>query len=586
MASGISITGSGIICAIGTDKDSVFQSLKQKKTGIGTLQYLQSVHKELPVGEVKMSNEELRSSLDIVTSDDLSRTALLGTYALKQAIENSGITKEYMNGKRVALISGTTVGGMDVTERYYHRMLNGDADSLRYVLQHDCGSNTETIAKLSGLECEMTTISTACSSALNAIILGARMLLANEVDIVYAGGAEALSIFHLNGFNSLMILDKKQCRPFDATREGLNLGEGAAFIVLERSDEAESRGACVEGYIAGYGNHCDAFHQTATSSNGEGAYLAMNDALKMADIPVEAIDYINAHGTGTPNNDQSESAALLRLFDDEIPPVSSTKSYTGHTTSASGSIETVISLIAMHNDFVPTNIPWFKKCSDCIVPYMSDEKRELHFVLCNSFGFGGNDSSLLLSDKEVLLDNIEYSESHVSFESEITSLQDLKELKQYVSPMESRRMGNLTKAAFLSSFRAMEKAGIERPDAIIIATQFGMLDNGEKILTSLQQQGEEAISPTQFMQSTHNTLAGALAIKFKCHGYNITYSHGENSLEWAIQDAKKLISEGHAKTVLVGIHDESPEIFRSFHERMGIAVPPVIYSKSLIIKNL
>ena len=180
MAKSICITGSGIICAIGTDKESVLNSLQKKQSGIGTIQYLQSDHKELPVGEVKMSNEELKSSLKIEESKDISRTTLLGAYALKQAIRNSGITDEYMNDKRVTFISGTTVGGMDVTERYYHHMLNGDSDALNYVLQHDCGSNTEEIARYSGIDCDATTISTACSSALNAIILGVRMLLSGE----------------------------------------------------------------------------------------------------------------------------------------------------------------------------------------------------------------------------------------------------------------------------------------------------------------------------------------------------------------------------------------------------------------------
>ena len=586
MAKGISITGSGIICAIGTDKGSVLNSLLEKKTGISTMQHLTSIHKELPVGEVKLSNEELKSLLGIVSDEDISRTTLLGTYALKQAIANSGITKEYMNGKRLTFISGTTVGGMDVTERHYYRMLNGETDSLRYVLQHDCGSNTEAIAKFCGLDCKSTTLSTACSSALNAIILGVRMLLANETDIVFAGGTEALSIFHLNGFNSLMILDKEQCRPFDATRQGLNLGEGAAYVVLERSDEAKSRNAHVEGYIGGYGNHCDAFHQTATSPDGEGAYLAMRDALKMANIPMVSVDYINAHGTGTPNNDQSESVALRRLFGDCIPPISSTKSYTGHTTSASGSIETVISLIAMNNSFIPVNLSWEKQSEDCIVPYMNDEKRELHYVLCNSFGFGGNDSSLLLSDREIPLHDIDDVKYSVVAESEVSSTEELKELKQYVSSMESRRMGKITKAAFLSSMRALEIAGIDRPDAIVVATRFGMLENGEDILKNLVGFGEEGVSPTQFMQSTHNTLAGSLAIKFKCHGYNITYSHGDASLDWAIKDAEKLLSEGLAKTVLVGIHDESPETFRSFHKGLGFPLPDEIYSKSIILRVL
>lgn len=584
MAKGVCITGSGIICAIGADKQSVYESLLRGDTGIGRMQYLESSHTELPVGEVKMTNSQLKSSLDIGTDEDISRTTLLGAYALKQAVSNSNIEKESLNKKRVTLISGTTVAGMDITERYYDRMIAGDKDAVEYVRQHDCGSNTNDIAALCSLECETVTISTACSSAMNAIILGVRMLLANETDIVFAGGAEALSRFHLCGFNSLMILDKEYCRPFDATRQGLNLGEGAAFIVLERSDDATLRGACIEAYIAGYGNRCDAFHQTASSSNGKGAFLAMSDALEMACVPASCIDYINAHGTGTPNNDASESAALVKLFGNDMPAVSSTKSYTGHTTSASGSIETVISLIAMHNSFIPANIHWKTKGEDCIVPHIGNERKKLHYVLCNSFGFGGNDSALLLSDKVMPIRIMEAEEHRIAGNCEITSVEKLSGLKNYLSGMELRRMGNLTKAAFLSSLQAMEAAGVDKPDAIIVATRFGMLENGEMILDHLNMHGENGISPTQFMQSTHNTLAGALAIKLKCHGYNITYSQGEESLAWALKDARKLISEGAAKCVLVGVYDELPQKFHNFYRLLGIGVPDNLYARSIILK--
>ena len=146
-----------------------------------------------------------------------------------------------------------------------------------------------------------------------------------------------------------MILDHERCRPFDATRAGLNLGEGAAFVVLESEESANKRGVNVHAYLTGYGNACDAYHQTASSEDGEGAYLAMKEALDMAHLTPKDIQYVNAHGTGTPNNDQSESVSLRRIFGDEIPLISSTKSFTGHTTSASGSIEAVICILAMQN---------------------------------------------------------------------------------------------------------------------------------------------------------------------------------------------------------------------------------------------
>ena len=259
MSNSISITGLGVICAIGNDATSVLSSLRNGESGIGAMKYLQTKHRELPVGEVKLSNDEMKQILEINTSLPISRTSLMGAIAIRQALDNAGITS--IEGKRVALISGTTVGGMDISELHYEQMQSDK--SLSFLLQgNECGKSTEEMAELlnlHGVEC--CTISRACSSALNSIILGSEMLKRDEVDIVIAGGSEALSRFHLNGFNTLMILDKERCRPFDATRAGLNLGEGAAFVVLEKNKDNAL------AYISGYGNRCDAFHQTASSDN-------------------------------------------------------------------------------------------------------------------------------------------------------------------------------------------------------------------------------------------------------------------------------------------------------------------------------
>ena len=193
-----------------------------------------------------------------------------------------------------------------------------------------------------------------------------------------------------------MILDRQQCRPFDRDRAGLNFGEGAAYIVMERLSHALERGATPLAELAGWGNACDAFHQTASSDDGEGAYLAMKQAIERAGINVTDVNYINAHGTGTPNNDVSETRAMQRLFGENVPPVSSTKSSTGHTTSASGAIESVITLMAMNNNFIPANIGFSTPIENGIKPAATPvTDKHIKYALCNSFGFGGNDSSLL-----------------------------------------------------------------------------------------------------------------------------------------------------------------------------------------------
>ncbi len=589
MSNKIVITGEGIVCAIGHDKASVVDALLHGRTGIHAMKHLGSVHKELPVGEVDLSNDEMQTLLGLGPSEEVSRTTMMGMMAVEQALIdaeiNDGKDERGIKSQRIVLVSGTTVGGMDITEKYFGHLKVSDEhlDTLRH---HDCGSCTHDIANYFGIFDDCTTISTACSSAANAIVLGAQLLQSGQADIVVAGGTEALSLFHLNGFNSLMILDKERCRPFDATRAGLNLGEGAAYIVMEREDMAQERNATIHAYLAGYGNACDAFHQTASSDNGEGAYLAMREAIEMAGITVSTIDYVNAHGTGTPNNDLSESVALHRIFGNDMPPVSSTKSYTGHTTSASGSIEAVICLLAMRHRFIPSNLGWQHAMEGGILPSMGVSNIALRYVLCNAFGFGGNDTSLLFS-AQVPMVSLPAIHSNIALKElsrvEVNTEEDLKELKTYVSVLESRRMGKLMKASLLTSLKALDIAGIERPDAIITATAMGCLENSERLLEQIEAEGETSVKPTYFMQSTHNTLGSNIAIRTKCHGWNVTFTHGKQSLDWALREAKMLLGSGRYKRVLVGVHDESTPLYRTLQDRLGESESPIVYSLSLIL---
>lgn len=565
------ITGKGIVCAIGHDEDSVATSLMHRQSGIGEMRYLQSVHHELPVGEVKLSNAEMKQLLGIGPSQRVSRTALMGMMAVRQAVSEAKVQAD--GRRRIVLISGTTVAGMDITEQVFGQMVaNGVGDEC--LDHHDCGSNTADIARYFNLFDDYTTISTACSSAANALELGADMLKAGDADIVVAGGTEALSKFHLNGFNALMILDHAPCRPFDKSRAGLNLGEGAAYVVLERQTDAEQRGAHIDAYLSGYGNACDAFHQTATSPDGLGAQLAMREALTMAGLKPVDIQWVHAHGTGTVNNDESESRAIRQVFSDAQPPVSSTKGFTGHTTSASGSIAAVIAIIAMYRRFIPVNLGWSQPMEDGLRPYMQTAPIDLHAVMVNSFGFGGNDSTLILTDQPTATKQPELKAEADIVELarvENDSLEATKRIRQYVSPMESRRMGKLMKSTMLTSLDALKQAGVPCPDAIVTGTAWGCLENSEQLLLQLIE-GEDLLKPTLFMQSTHNTLSSAIAIHLKCHGANLTFTQKEQSFDWALYQAKLLLRLGRAKTVLVGCHDERTALFNRF---LGQEAAPV-----------
>lgn len=583
----VAITGEGLVTAIGLDKQQVLKSLQEEHTGIGEMRHLQSVHHELPVGEVDLSDLQMKELLGIPASQMISRTALMGIMAIRQALDDAHIDKASLKNEghplRIVLVSGTTVGGMDITESCYGQWeISGNAEFINH---HDCGRCTKSMADYFDLFDDFTTLSTACSSAANAIILGARLIKSGDADIVVAGGTEALSRFHLNGFNSLMILDKNRCRPFDADRAGLNLGEGAAFIVMESDRVALSRNISPHVYLSGYGNACDAYHQTASSENGEGAYLAMREALQAACLQPSDIQYVNAHGTGTPNNDQSESVSLQRIFGENMPLVSSTKSFTGHTTSASGGIEAVICILAMQHHFVPSNLGWKKPMENGIVPTMGVENIRLENVLCNSFGFGGNDSSLLFSMHPfagVEL-SVEMCDVKVLSKVEIISEQQIEDIRKYIKPLEARRMGKIMKSSLLSSLEALSEAGIETPDAIITGTVYGCLENSERLLEQICEGGESMLKPTCFMQSTHNTIGGNIAIKTHCHGYNVTYTQGKQSLAWAIRDAEMLLKSGMAKNVLVGLHEESTPKFNSLLEAVGKTALPNIHSIAMVL---
>ena len=405
----IYITGAGVVSAIGIGQAATLEALKTGTTGIAPMRYLDSRHSELPVGEVKHSNSELAALLGASDDIRLTRTALLGRLALREALLQAGLLSPLTD---VPFVSATTVGGMDRREAFYAAESHPDRQHA-LIATHHSGNSTAMIAEPFGPFASLATVSTACSSATNALISAVNILRCGLADIVVAGGAECLTKFHLNGFNTLMILDSEPCRPFDRDRAGLNLGEGAAYLVLETESSLRLRHAKPLARLSGYGNACDAFHQTASSPDGDGAYLAMQQALTTAGLKPEDIDYINAHGTGTPNNDLSESRAIRRLFSPHIPPVSSTKSFTGHTTSASGAIEAVFCLLAMQHQFLPQNLNFRTPMDEGIVPVpplsslnsplnsplssLLSPLKPLTHVLSNAFGFGGNDSSIIFS---------------------------------------------------------------------------------------------------------------------------------------------------------------------------------------------
>lgn len=395
MARRIFITGSGIISCLGANLQENLSALMASRRGTGRIRHIDTLLKdELVVGEVPFGLEELFRLAGIAPPEGFSRNALLGIIAAREAAVNGGLSDH--KELRTGLISATTVGGMDQCELYYHDFLHNDTRN-GYIDAYDCADSTEKIAEALSIDGFITTLSTACSSAANALMLGARMIRSGRLDRVLAGGCESLTKFHLNGFNALKILDKEPCKPFDRNRAGINLGEGAAYLVLESEETLRITGNQPLCELAGWGNACEAFHQTASSPDGTGAYLAMEKALKMSGLEPSQIDYINAHGTGTDNNDLSEGKAIERLFGEKIPYVSSTKPFTGHTTSAAGSTEAILSVFCLQHQVIWPNLHFNIPMEELhFTPVKSlITNRPVNTVMSNSFGFGGNDTSLI-----------------------------------------------------------------------------------------------------------------------------------------------------------------------------------------------
>lgn len=400
MSERVFVTGLGIISSIGNNTQENLEALLNGFSGIGPSIRLQSgMASDFLFGEVNVSNRELADKHFCNNAHKNSRTALLGLTAAHEAIISASFNKKHL--KDFGLINGTSVGGMDVSELYYNDLINGkDVDYNKAFGAHDCGFSTEFIADSLGINGFISTVSTACSSSANSIAFATRLIKAGRIKRALAGGADALTNFTFHGFNSLMILDPKRSKPFDEQRRGLNLGEGAAFLVLESERSVHERKVKPIAEVKGYGNANDAFHQTASSPEGTGASMAMENALQIAKMKIMDISYINAHGTGTKNNDLSECIALQNIFGKSMPDYSSTKSYTGHTLGAAGAIEAVFSILAIDKGVAFANNKIEETMDVLLKPPLQKNLKEtkIKSVLSNSFGFGGNCTSLIFKE--------------------------------------------------------------------------------------------------------------------------------------------------------------------------------------------
>jgi 3-oxoacyl-[acyl-carrier-protein] synthase II len=395
----IAITGTGSINALGVGVDVFAQALRAGRCGIGPLSVFPTTgHRSGTAAEVR----DLRPPAWAPRSARrrASRTALLALHAAGEAWATAGIGEA--DRAAAGLVVGTTTGGMPVGELCFRDMLDRGAKGGRLAgwMEAPVSAPTEVLAAVFGCRGPRSTVSTACSSGANALGFAADWIRAGRASVVLCGGTDALCRSTFAGFDALQALDRDRCRPFDRHRSGLTLGEGAAMFVLEDWEHAVRRGARILGEFVSYGISADAHHLTQPHPEGAGAAAAMRRALSAGRLAPEAVDYVNAHGTGTPLNDVIETRAIKSVFGAHAQrmPVTSTKSMVGHCLGAAGAIEALASLIALREGFVPPTVSLADPDPECDLDYVPHTSRRatLGVALSNSYGFGGNNTSLIL----------------------------------------------------------------------------------------------------------------------------------------------------------------------------------------------
>ena len=401
-------TGAGVISPVGNSLEKFWDSLKNGRSGIGRLTYFDtSGYSSKVAGTVEDFNPE-----DFFSPKEIKRADRFVQFALAaggMAIDSAGIDLEKIDLDRVGVLIGSGVGGLTAIEEQHLVLLNKGPRRLSpfFIPMLIINMASGAVAMNHGFRGPNSAVSTACATGTHAIGDACHVIRRDEADIMLAGGTEAaLTPMGFGGFCAMRALTtsrnddpERASRPFDRTRDGFVMSEGAGIVLLEELEHARKRGARILGEVLGYGMSADAYHVTAPAPNGDGALRSMRAALRSARISPEKVSYINAHGTSTQLNDKLETEAIKTLFGDHAYnlAVSSTKSHMGHLLGASGGVEAIATLLALESGVVPPTINYEEPDPECDLDYVPNTAREMpvEYALSNSFGFGGTNATLV-----------------------------------------------------------------------------------------------------------------------------------------------------------------------------------------------
>jgi 3-oxoacyl-(acyl-carrier-protein) synthase len=473
-----------------------------------------------------------------------------------------------------AIILGTTTGGILTTEQL---LKSGELQKEHYQY-HGLHTVASCLAKELNCSGPVVVVSTACSSGAVAITIALKMLRSGRVKSVLAGGVDSLCRLTYFGFHSLQLVDKSGCKPLDQNRQGMAVAEGAGMLLLSTEKPANCP---VE--LLGAGLSCDAYHPAAPHPEGQGAFIAMQTALADAGLQPTDISYINLHGTGTPDNDLAESKAVHRLFTSP-PPLSSIKGASGHSLAAAGAIEAVVATIAISKGLMPANtgLQTVDPALD-LSPLTSPQLQPTKAVLSNSFGFGGNNGSLIFGATDTFQKKISKQPAPglaihgyacltgagdiVATSKQIhdgllvSGMAGLETISQNLPPKLVRRLKRLPRMTLSLASKAFEDSTRkEKPAAVFMGTSWGALSETHDFLTRLTESNEQFPSPTDFVGSVHNGPASQVAILFGATGPNITTSGGDYSFEQALLTAELMLDDSTSPALILGA-DEGHETF-------------------------
>ena len=399
------VTGLGLVTSIGSDVATFWEALLAGRSGIRPVGSFDTKDYSVHIGGEVMDfrPDGVKSRIDLTQVGRASQFAIV---AATNALKDAGIDPERLDPTRAGVSMGTTSGEPREVETYTDMLLKGDLGAIgpELVTRYPCGSIPASMAAAIGFAGPNTMIPTACAAGNYAAANAMEYLRSGAADLMLAGGSDSFSRITYTGFARLGAIAPERCQPFDLNRKGMVPGEGAAVLVLEPADLAERRGARIYAELVGYGLSCDAHHMTASHPEGEGAARAMRSALKDAGLAPGEVDYISAHGTGTPTNDRLETLSIKRVFGEAAPkiPISSAKSMLGHTMGAASAIETAICALAIERGRVPPTINYETKDPDCDLDYVPNHARDhrVNVAMNNAYAFGGNNASLILKRYE------------------------------------------------------------------------------------------------------------------------------------------------------------------------------------------